>query len=369
MAIVLSLAIAFFAAEVTLRLTQPPVDLGVLTGKKGGKHPMAGWANVDAFCAYRAKPGDYPNGRSDKTVNKHGFISTPEIDHAKSPGTVRIVFLGGSSTACNELGDKETWPALATEKLRAALPDKKIEFINGALGGYTTFESYGRLWSRLRFFDPDLVVVYHGWNELYYFKNPSAAARWRVPRGDDWGFDQSVRLIRIKPHPIDPFIEWSSLLCRIRRQWYSEPLRETGEAVALATSWDPEAPEIFRQNLRLFVSAQEALGFELLVVKQATLIAPGLSAELQGLCRYELHGFDHEAHLRAFDALYSVIDEEVPAAQIIDATPLSGNKNHFGDHIHLSAGGARALADLVARDVVPHLVDLPEPSNMPRPRR
>jgi len=344
-AVTFGLVVAFACAEVTLRLTQPPVDLGVLTGKAGGKNPMAEWAQVDAFCAYRARPGPYREG---KAVNRHGFISTPELDLEKPAGTVRIAFLGGSSTACNELPDEETWPWRTVERLRAALPGRRIELLNAALGGFTSFESFGRLWSRVRFFRPDFVVVYHGWNELYYFRDASSAARWRVREDGSWGFDQPVQRIRIRPRAIDPWIEWSSLLCRIRRQWFSEPLDETGEALPLAADFDPDAPAVFRDQVRLFVAAEHALGFELAFVKQATLVSAALPPELRKYCHYELHGFDHEAHVRAFGEVYRAIDEEVPPEHVIDATPLNGNKAYFLDHIHLTRDGADAVAAIVA---------------------
>ncbi len=358
LAVMLGLGVAFACAEVTLRLTQPAIDLKTLTGKQGGKHPMASWAAVDAFSAYRAIPGDYPNGTDGKTVNTHGFISTPEIAYRKPEGTVRVVFLGGSSTACNELSDEHTWPWRATEELRKLVPNQPIELINGALGGYTTFESYGRLWSRLRFFDPDIVVVYHGWNELYYFKDAADARRWRVPKEGGWGFDRPVQLIRIKPHWIDPYIEWSSVFCRIRRQWFSEPLNETGKSAPLASDFDPQGPQVFRQNLRLLLAAGEALGFETVVVKQATLITPELPQRLRDSCRYELHGFDHDAHVRAFAAVYDVIDDEVRPDRIVDATHLSGRERFFNDHIHLTQDGAYELGRLVASGLAPRVRSL-----------
>jgi lysophospholipase L1-like esterase len=60
------------------------------------------------------------------------------------------------------------------------------------------------------------------------------------------------------------------------------------------------------------------------------------------------HGFDFDAHVRAFDAIYRVIDEEVPADRIIDLTHLSGKTTYLVDHIHLSEEGCRRVAEVVA---------------------
>jgi len=353
LAVLLGLVVAFAAIEITLRLTLPPVDLEDLSGQRAGTHPMADWAYVDAYCAYRAIPGTYLHVGKAKTVNSTGFISTPEVSYEKDRNTIRIVFLGGSSTAGTVpiLPDGKTWPALVAKQLDEALPRRKVDFINGALAGYTTFESYGRLWARLRFYRPDVVVVYHGWNDMAYFRNAASAA-WRcAPADGGWSFERAHIRKRIQPSWIDPYIEWSHLMCRIRRRCFSEPLMGEigpGGDGELANDFDPRAPDVFRDNLKLMMKAQEVLGCEVYVAKQATLIVRDLPENLRGKCMVHYHGFDFDAHVRAFDAIYRVIDEEIPKEQVIDLTHLSGKTSYLVDHIHLSEEGCRRVADAVA---------------------
>src|SRR5215471_11080551 len=172
----------FAAAEAYVRITRPHDDLWALTGRSVASHPIMDWYFVDAFSAYRGRPGVYGDGSLVKTVDSAGFISTPEIAPAKPANTIRIAFLGESSTAGTGilLPDSLTWPWQVAELLRQR-PGRRsrIEFINAAIGGFTTFESYGRLWSRLRFYSPDIIVVYHGWNEMYYFNSVDKLADWR----------------------------------------------------------------------------------------------------------------------------------------------------------------------------------------------
>ncbi len=343
--------------EITLRLTSPPIDLKTQTGKRAGTHPMADWAQVDAFAAYRGIPGEYLDlGR--KTINEHGFISTPPIAAEKTPGTLRVAFLGGSSTACTSpnLPDDQTWPWVAAEELRRQWPDRPIEFINAGLPGYTTFESYARLWSRLRFFEPDIVVVYHAWNDMGYYLTPHRQyERHVIDRKKSWSFERPFIQRRIKRYGIDNWLEWSHLYCRVRR-WFGEPLRgEVGAArsgKALAQSYGPQGPAILRDNLELFVAAQEPLEFELYVVKQGTLITATLPKSARAKCMVHFHGMDYDAHVRAYDEAYRIIDEVVPARQILDARSLSGQLKHFADHVHLRPAGAKALGELLARQIV-----------------
>ena len=103
--------------------------------------------------------------------------------------------------------------------MRTQFPKKNIEFINAALAGYTSFESYGRLWSRLRFYSPDLIIINHGWNEMYYFTENQVEdiSKWRKLPDGDWTLDRQGEVLKIyEPLFIDKFLQYSQLLSRAR---------------------------------------------------------------------------------------------------------------------------------------------------------
>ncbi len=358
LAITLVLVTAFTATELYYRVAREPIDLWALTGRSvaSSPNPMRSWADVDAFCAYRPRPGQYDN-QEKKTVNSEGFISTPEIAVAKPPGTTRVVFLGGSSTAGTgwNLRDKHTWPWRVAETLRIHFDTDKIEFINAAVGGYSTFESYGRFWSRLRFYDPDVVVVYHGWNEMYYFGRPTTT--WRTLPDGSWTLDRTAQPAQVyEPSWVDHLVRPSQVLSDLRiRLSASTGEVGTGKATPLADSFERRGLETFRQNLRLLRTTADALGVEMFVCKQATLIVPDLPDEQRERCAYHFHGFDHDAHLDAFASIYGVIDEEVPSDRIIDVTPLSGEPDSFYDHIHPTPNGTTRIAEVVSAALINHL--------------
>ena len=357
---VLLLVILFSASELYFRITRPGVNLDVLTGRKVGESPMASWAQVDAFCAYRGKPGEvryWDQGR--KTINRHGFMSTPDLDVQKPQNTIRIAFLGGSSTAGTgrNLADVDTWPFKVATLLRQRNPDVGVEYINAALGGYSTFESYGRLWSRVRFFEPDIAVVYHGWNDLGYFCRADNLENYRTRPDGSWTLDKMSSAARVlEPWPIDPLIKWSATLSAARIR-LAGPLN--GEAspvsddVELRSEWDPRGLEAFRSNLRLLRESSRTLGIELFVAKQATMIIADLPTQYRERCNYRVNILDHDAHVRAFEALYRVIDDEFPEGRVIDVTPLSGDPDIFLDHIHVNSRGTSRIASLVADAIGP----------------
>ncbi len=348
--------LAWGALELHMRLTNAePLDLWQLTGRDAGANPMKSWAYVDAFSAYRGRPGGVGAG---KTINSLGFMSTPEMTVSKPPDTVRIAFLGGSSTAGmgNLLADEETWPWIVANELRPAMPEgRELEFLNAALSGYSMLESYGRLWVRLRAFEPDVVVVYHGWNDMYYFDRtePERFYEWRTLPDGEWTLDRTRgNLKMMEPWALDHVLQYSqvAVALRMRLQWmlHGEQGEIGGEAKPLADDFGHEGLDVYRYNLQLMQRACELMGAELFVAKQATLIVPDLDPELRKLCRYDYHGFDHDAHVAAYQGLYDVIDEVVPADHVIDVTSLSGRPEVFADHVHPTEAGARRIAALVA---------------------
>ena len=351
--------VLFLALEIFVRFSKEHVDIYGLTGRAPMTNPMAKWANVDAFAAYTAKPGKYSKGREGKTVNEAGFISTPNVPLQKPENTIRIVFLGGSSTAGTgkNLKDEDTWPWMVAENLREKLQGTgvKIDFINAALSGYSTFESYGKLWSRLRFYNPDIIVVNHAWNEMYYFNDKTAAdpTSWKRREDGSWSVDNQATIMQIKPHWVDPFMDWSQVLARVRLRFAEGVNGEAGDEEALSNStlsstYNKRGLDIFRDNLKLIEATTQSIGADLFVLKQATLITPNTSAEDKARCRYDYHGFDHNAHVDAYNRVYGVIEEEIDGEHVIDATPVSGVSAYFHDHVHPTEKGAAKIAEIVS---------------------
>jgi len=336
------------------------IDLAAQTSQKMSPNPMKQWAMIHPFCAFSPRPGK--DHELAKSVNNFGFISTPDLPAIKkAEGTVRIAFLGGSSTAGTGmlLADEDTWPFRAWLHLKKKFPSRNVEMINAAVNGYTSFESYARLWSEVALFEPDIVVCYHGWNEMYYFDDcsPERLFRRKWDREADWSFPPVVIPPRLAPKPADRFFSWSRLYSAMRVAGKAPaaapsageigpPRREESE---LADSFDPRGPSVFRDNLRLMRQACDVMGAEFYVVKQATLITPDLPDQIRKeRCFTWYHAFNYKAHLRAFDAVNRMIDETFLADRVIDATVLSGRQDLLWDHVHPKADGAKAIGKLVA---------------------
>lgn len=367
-------ALAFLAIEAYVRLSLNHTDLLARTGKKPGAHPMADWAVLDAFSAYRGRPNH--SDRRGKSINADGFVSTPDIRVDKAVDVLRVAFLGGSSVAGVGLADAETWPWKTAELLKQRMPRQKIEFINAAVNGYSTFESFGRLWSRLRFYEPDILVLYHGWNEMYYFNMADCIEKWRTRPDGSWNFDAPAPVLDCsrefrqpvviyEPLWIDRLLWPSQLLTKLRVRWSEVTSEELGQIPQRTTmlpgrdqlhpDYDHSGLHVFRTNLVLIRETARVIGAELFVAKQATLITADLAEEERARVRYDFHGFDHNAHVDAFEEIYAIIDEEIDPRRVIDTTALSGVPEYFQDQVHATAEGAQRIAEIVAKRLIEEL--------------
>lgn len=86
-------------------------------------------------------------------------------DEIQENNTYRIIFLGGSTTfGIVSTSDETTIPALVEKKLF----EKKIvtEVINAGINGASSIDEFYFLENKLLKFNPDMVVMYDGWNDV-----------------------------------------------------------------------------------------------------------------------------------------------------------------------------------------------------------
>lgn len=94
-------------------------------------------------------------------TDRYGF-RRPELPIRKEPGKIRIAFLGGSTTQ----GAHRPYPERTIRLLNTVVGTNRYEALNVACSSYSTHQSLKALerWVLPR--DPDLVVIYHGWNDV-----------------------------------------------------------------------------------------------------------------------------------------------------------------------------------------------------------
>jgi lysophospholipase L1-like esterase len=110
-----------------------------------------------------------PNARGEwggvrVAINGHGQRG-PEVPYARSPGTLRILFLGDSVTFGYGVEPPEaTFPYLTARELARHGPP--VEVVNTGVGGYSPWQELLVLRREGPRYAPDLVVVGFVWNDI-----------------------------------------------------------------------------------------------------------------------------------------------------------------------------------------------------------
>jgi lysophospholipase L1-like esterase len=150
--------VVFGAAEIGMRVrhkfkfgtfwTKGMEDMYVIDPKSGLRIPV---------------PGAHFGGSQ---INSLGFRG-PETVVPKPVSTVRVAFIGDSTTYCAEVSNNENaWPHLVAEQLHAKWPSVNVDYVNGGVPGYTARTSLRNLQARVAPLDPDIIVIYQGFNDM-----------------------------------------------------------------------------------------------------------------------------------------------------------------------------------------------------------
>jgi lysophospholipase L1-like esterase len=100
-------------------------------------------------------------------IDREGFRG-PEVAVAPTPGTLRIMVVGSSTTFDPSVsGDAAAWPARLQFWLKALVPQRSVEVINAGVPGYRVIDDLIRLETDLYRFRPDIVILYEGHNDLF----------------------------------------------------------------------------------------------------------------------------------------------------------------------------------------------------------
>jgi lysophospholipase L1-like esterase len=167
--VVIALAAMLVSVEVGLRLVEKTGAFSSFyQGLGKAKPPLdrrtgPGMFYAHHYTGYALKP-NYQREPFER-INNVGFRGG-DIALEKPEGVYRIVALGGSTTFAVYLPWTESYPYYLQEELRERLGTDKIEVINGGLTGSTSGESFHRLATQVLPVDPDMIIIYHAYNDL-----------------------------------------------------------------------------------------------------------------------------------------------------------------------------------------------------------
>lgn len=332
LALVVSLSGVWLLAELTLG--------SVLARQRDPLHRRAPGLRI----VNRPQPGTMPGvaGTSIVTTNVWGVRGPdpPPRDQAR-----RILCLGGSTTACTYLDDRETWPQQLADRLRAA--GHKVWVGNAGLPSLTTAEHL-RFVEQSELLDQlDELVIQCGVNDLIF------ALRGPLPPPPLWTDSRVYQLVH-----------------SVRRRWAQQDAsvedaagagyvwrRQRRTAAPIRTDLPPldDALAAFENRLEAIVAACRRRKVPLVFTTQPVSWDPGLDAQFRKLLWFGAlpdGRFLSVESLRAgMDAFNARLRDVCRRSQVpwIELSELNGRQDVFYDDCHFTELGAREVADRVAR--------------------
>lgn len=304
------------------------------------------WYRSDPFLGFVLTPGMQLNHPSLKfRTNALGFRGA-EINAKKAPGTVRIFCLGGSSTWGFMLNDGQTWPDALQRQLRLQYPGRRIEVVNAGVPGYCTFQSMINLQTRILDYQPDLVIVYHVWNDLKYWAEVTPSRN----------FAQTFLARDMSPPTF-----WDRLLHHSRLYILVGLVRRKvttrfpgGEPVPLISRPDPDlsyGEQVYRRNLINIVATAKANGVRVILSNEATLVKSTSSPDEDRRIMWFL---PKPKLIRAFDDADAIL-RDVAAAEGVRFVDVRGavpsNLETEMDQTHPTAKGCALIGEVLAHAI------------------
>jgi len=271
-------------------------------------------------------------------ISAQGFRS-PEVPPAPPPGTVRLGFLGASTTFCAQSSSEAaTWPHLLVDDLRAAFPAAAFDYVNAGVPGYTTVQSLANLRHRLAPLSPDVVVIYHGTNDLTHDTRALAERLGLIESARGTGLGSTWSLA------------WNLFYKNTQFQKRNRGEGATGTLDADPSTYSGE----FRAHLRELIAAAQEVAPVVAIATFSQRARPGMSPEeKRAACSSSLYYMPHmtpDGLIAAFAELNRVIREEAKAAGVLlieDEDRIPADAAHFTDSVHFTDLGCEVMAERI----------------------
>lgn len=337
-----------------------PTDPGITRIYKW--HPFLGFTfkpNIELI-------GSHPNQKSKAKVfvDKHGFLSEDNtLDFVKLKNEIRIATIGGSTTANLALTYDENWPGYLGNLIQASCPEKKIRIINAGTPGFNTAQSIVNLALRVMPFKPDVVIIYHAYNDLKAIRPGPFKPDYSHIYTKPYGYRKPL-------NPLMKVLHNSMFYVRTRNK-----IRELKSAKQLAESAGKEkrlsyipkeAMAAFENNIHTLVAIAKSGGASVILCSFATLYDPHMEwsspnkvlANLSDLQKRDLKGLYHFTPGLTIPAIFDglnkyneILDEIASKEKVgwLDSANLVPHEDrYFLDRVHFSKAGAKRMAESIA---------------------
>ncbi|MEC4888809.1 MAG: GDSL-type esterase/lipase family protein [Nitrospira sp.] len=335
-------------------LTYSLVIMAVLLG--GAEVILRVWANYFrvAYLTYdsvRERPALVPNARIQNSsehvaINSKGFVG-PEFEKQKPAGTIRIIALGDSCTFAGGWYET-TYSGLLDRFLKDRYPDKRIEVINAGISGFNSEFALARLRDELLEYQPDMVTLYIGWNDLMKTNPVSSAATRQYKYSGIWKALNESYLVKA----------YSKVLFYYLRPLLMKPKLDGDPEGAAA--FDQFMPVVYQSNVDAIAAILESQSIHALFVTRPTAVRLGMTQDdierehiffpyFAGAYSLERFLSLHRSYNRAIEDVAR--RHQIPLVDLDALFNLRKKDGLFQDTMHLSDEGNRVVAEALVEPI------------------
>ena len=277
-------------------------------------------------------------------INSKGFVG-PEFEREKPSEVFRIFALGDSCTFGTSW--MTAYPALLQAELASRNLGKHFEVINAGIEGYNSTYALARLKEEVLQYDPDLVIVYVGWNDLMK-SNPESQS--------DTGKFKWLALAMEQSYLVKAY---KKLMFYYLRPLIMKPKVAGNDQEAHA--FDNFVPATFKRNLEAMVTILRDHQVEVLFVTRPTVVTEGMTNEdiekSHVLFPYYAGAYSLTQFLSLHNAYNQVTREAakglgVPLVDLDEMFNRYDKRDLFWDTMHPSDKGHRLIAQALADTIV-----------------
>jgi lysophospholipase L1-like esterase len=301
---------------------------------------------IDPRLNLRVPVAGFSDGRV--KVSALGFRG-PEIVVPKPANTLRVAFLGASTTWCAEVSSNDhVWPHLVVQDLERAFRHKRFDYVNAGVPGYTLESIRKSLEYRVAPLAPDVIVIYEAANDLSGEMRRLAASR---------GLIVSERI---------EVVSWPS---RYSLLWYlvEKNLRliaaqQIAKSPDRRLEFDPRSiGQAYRSDLVQLIRTAQRHAKVVAVATFSVQPREDQSEERQMDASSSalfyipfLHPRSIVAAYRRYNDIVREVAMETDAVLIEGEDDIPGDPAHFTDSVHFTDSGSRAMATRVSDALVRH---------------
>jgi lysophospholipase L1-like esterase len=290
-----------------------------------------------------------PNRKS-LHINEHGFRGE-KISLKKDPKTLRIFFMGGSTVYCMRTKYESSHPRILEKKLIKRYPKQKIELQNSGQDWYSTQHTLINYLFRIKDFDPDIIILFHGINDLCRSFTPEKLSHgeFRSDYGHYYGSVSRYVLGHYQafnfPHPYTV-------------AWLSQDFMYSDFFLPKAVPVN-EFPSLksFDRNLRSIITILRADKVRLILATQPFIYRNGLSKEEKATLWMDRHFCETKNVFPDVPSLAKGMTQfndrtkqlaKEHGAPLIDLTAqIPQTKDYFLDDVHFTQKANEKIAEII----------------------